>query len=264
MNNVAGSGARWLDVSAERFPGWISSFARRHGDPRAATRWQLGSRRPTGPWHSRRRTARSRNATRRSRNRLRCRPGSPTRTRSPRRSPRTPGRRAPSASSWSASAGTRPGCSPATRRRSPTRRSGPAWCTAAARRAAGRSTASPAAGKSRRTRRLTRRRTRRVAVFGRGPRLDAVVLGGDKRAVAGAARRPEARPVPGPRDGAVPHRPRPEARRPRGHAEAVHRGADKAYRAFIGGPGVVPRTIPSLYPAGTAGSSPRAITAPSA
>ncbi|MGH3211830.1 MAG: acVLRF1 family peptidyl-tRNA hydrolase [Trebonia sp.] len=33
MNNVAGSGARWLDVSAERFPGWISAFAGRHGDP---------------------------------------------------------------------------------------------------------------------------------------------------------------------------------------------------------------------------------------
>lgn len=33
MKNVAGGGAKWLDVSAERFPGWISSFARRHGDP---------------------------------------------------------------------------------------------------------------------------------------------------------------------------------------------------------------------------------------
>ncbi|TVZ04878.1 hypothetical protein EAS64_09555 [Trebonia kvetii] len=30
MKNVAGSGAKWLDVSAERFPGWIASFARRH------------------------------------------------------------------------------------------------------------------------------------------------------------------------------------------------------------------------------------------
>jgi Actinobacteria/chloroflexi VLRF1 release factor len=29
---VAGGSAKWLDVSAERFPGWISSFARRHGD----------------------------------------------------------------------------------------------------------------------------------------------------------------------------------------------------------------------------------------
>jgi hypothetical protein len=29
---IAGGSARWLDVSAERFPGWISSFARRHGD----------------------------------------------------------------------------------------------------------------------------------------------------------------------------------------------------------------------------------------
>ena len=32
VKNVAGSGARWLDVSAERFPGWITSFARRHGE----------------------------------------------------------------------------------------------------------------------------------------------------------------------------------------------------------------------------------------
>jgi Actinobacteria/chloroflexi VLRF1 release factor len=30
---VTRDSARWLDVSAERFPGWISSFARRHGDP---------------------------------------------------------------------------------------------------------------------------------------------------------------------------------------------------------------------------------------
>jgi hypothetical protein len=33
MSNVAGRGARWLDVSAERFPGWISAFAGRHGNP---------------------------------------------------------------------------------------------------------------------------------------------------------------------------------------------------------------------------------------
>jgi hypothetical protein len=32
---VDGGSARWLDVSAERFPGWVSSFARRHGDPGA-------------------------------------------------------------------------------------------------------------------------------------------------------------------------------------------------------------------------------------
>ena len=29
---VTGGSAKWLDVSATRFPGWISSFARRHGD----------------------------------------------------------------------------------------------------------------------------------------------------------------------------------------------------------------------------------------
>jgi hypothetical protein len=32
VKTVAGGSAKWLDVSAERFPGWISSFARRHGD----------------------------------------------------------------------------------------------------------------------------------------------------------------------------------------------------------------------------------------
>ena len=31
MKNVAGSGGKWLDVSAERFPGWIASFSVRHG-----------------------------------------------------------------------------------------------------------------------------------------------------------------------------------------------------------------------------------------
>lgn len=30
MKNVTGGGVRWLDVSAERFPGWISAFDRRH------------------------------------------------------------------------------------------------------------------------------------------------------------------------------------------------------------------------------------------
>ena len=31
MNNVTGSGGKWLEVSAERLPGWIASFAVRHG-----------------------------------------------------------------------------------------------------------------------------------------------------------------------------------------------------------------------------------------
>lgn len=35
-NNGAGSGARWLDVPAERFPRWVSSFAVRHRVPAAA------------------------------------------------------------------------------------------------------------------------------------------------------------------------------------------------------------------------------------
>ena len=36
MKNVAGSGAKWLDVSAARFPGWIASFAVRDGIPAPA------------------------------------------------------------------------------------------------------------------------------------------------------------------------------------------------------------------------------------
>jgi len=31
LKTVAGSGAKWLDVDPARFPGWIASFARRHG-----------------------------------------------------------------------------------------------------------------------------------------------------------------------------------------------------------------------------------------
>jgi hypothetical protein len=33
VKNVAGSGAKWVDVSAARFPGWIAGFAVRHGAP---------------------------------------------------------------------------------------------------------------------------------------------------------------------------------------------------------------------------------------
>jgi Actinobacteria/chloroflexi VLRF1 release factor len=36
VKNVAGTGAKWLDVSAARFPGWIASFAVRHGVPAPA------------------------------------------------------------------------------------------------------------------------------------------------------------------------------------------------------------------------------------
>jgi len=35
-NNVAGGSAKWHDISAERFPGWIASFAVRHGVPASA------------------------------------------------------------------------------------------------------------------------------------------------------------------------------------------------------------------------------------
>lgn len=31
MNNITGGGARWLDVAPARYPGWIASFAARHG-----------------------------------------------------------------------------------------------------------------------------------------------------------------------------------------------------------------------------------------
>ena len=36
MKNVAGSGGKWFDVSAERLPGWIASFCVRHGVSGAA------------------------------------------------------------------------------------------------------------------------------------------------------------------------------------------------------------------------------------
>jgi Actinobacteria/chloroflexi VLRF1 release factor len=36
VKNVAGTGGKWLDVSAERLPGWIASFAVRHAVPGAA------------------------------------------------------------------------------------------------------------------------------------------------------------------------------------------------------------------------------------
>ncbi len=35
MKNVAGSGGKWLDVSPERFPRWIASFTERHSDAAA-------------------------------------------------------------------------------------------------------------------------------------------------------------------------------------------------------------------------------------
>ena len=263
VKNVAGSGAKWLDVSGERFPGWISSFARTARGSRVAG--VTGTDGASGVHGVGRRGRGMPPAVSRNRSRWRARAGPPLvvpETGRDRRGarPRTPGRRAPSASSWSGSAGTRRGYSPATRLRSPTPKPGPAWCTAAARRAAGRSIASPAAGRSRRTRRWTQRRTRRrfgrwksgIAATGaraqaratrsarrtgRGraagkgvaartgararPRLDAVVLGGDKRAVAELRDDPRLAPYLATRDGAVPDRPRPEAGRPRRRAEAV-------------------------------------------
>ena len=252
MNNVAGRGA---DGSTSRLNGSPA------GSPRSpAGTVFLGSTGIQGStgesWatrdHAGRRCRRVHRAGRRGRasairrsaNRLHRRPGSRDPTRSPRRSPRTRGHRAPSASSWSASAVTRPGVfsgyPPAL-----------ADSKVGSRLVHGRSAAG---GWSQH--RFARRREKQanealdaaadvaVAVF--RPRRPTAGRGRPRRGQADgrrAARRPEARPVPGHRDRAVPHRARPEASRPRGHAEAVHRGANKAYRAFIGVAGVGPRTI---------------------
>jgi hypothetical protein len=54
VKNVAGSGGKWLDISAERFPGWLASFSVRHGvsdaSGAAGAGETAGSRQaPTGP-----------------------------------------------------------------------------------------------------------------------------------------------------------------------------------------------------------------------
>jgi VLRF1 release factor-like protein len=54
VKNVAGSGGKWLDISAERFPGWIASFSVRHGVSDASGAAEAGQRAgaaqsPTGP-----------------------------------------------------------------------------------------------------------------------------------------------------------------------------------------------------------------------
>ncbi len=254
MNNVAGRGARWVDVSAERFPGWISSFARRHSDTADhgdtaddGDSWQLEVAAADGAAAF---TAADGAVAE-------CHPpfaesfALPSGATDPdevaaviaahAQVPRAVGVLLVRLGGYAAGVFT--GYPPAL-----------ADAKVGSRLVHGRSAAG---GWSQH--RFARRREKQanealdaavetaVAVFGRGPRLDAVVLGGDKRAVAGAARRPAAGPVPGDRDGAVPHRPRPEARRARGHPEAVHRRADKAYRALTGGTGVVPRTISGLY-----------------
>jgi hypothetical protein len=33
VKNIASSAGRWLDVAPSRFPGWVADFAERHGDP---------------------------------------------------------------------------------------------------------------------------------------------------------------------------------------------------------------------------------------
>ena len=188
MKNVAGSGAKWVDVSGARFPGWIASFAVRHGVPASAG--------PAGaPENSLIVTCDTHYVTFTAPDGAvaECHPPFPEslawpargdgparvlmtpaagrpRPGSPRPSPRTPRCPAPSACCSSGSAGTRPASSPGTRRRSRTPRPAPGWCTAAAPRAAGRSTASPGAGRSRPTRRSTPRRPRRSSSSAAGSR----------------------------------------------------------------------------------------------
>jgi hypothetical protein len=46
VKNVAGSGARWVDVAPGRFPGWVASFAVRHGVPAAGQAAAAGPAEP--------------------------------------------------------------------------------------------------------------------------------------------------------------------------------------------------------------------------
>ena len=47
VNNIAGGGGRWLDVAPARFPGWIASFAQRHGAGAADSSLTVTLTRPT-------------------------------------------------------------------------------------------------------------------------------------------------------------------------------------------------------------------------
>jgi hypothetical protein len=49
VKNVAGSGGKWLDVSPERFTRWVASFAVRHGLPQAETEGGAESERGSEP-----------------------------------------------------------------------------------------------------------------------------------------------------------------------------------------------------------------------
>ena len=253
MKNSASGGARWVDVAPERFPGWVASFARRHG---ADTEAQSLTVAVTGdtviftapdgavaechpPFPPLADNSKKRAAAEAAR------PAEAAevveaarRPRWPRRSPRTRGDRAPLACSSSGSAATPPACSPAIRRPWPTPRPGPAWCTAAARPAAGRSTVSRGGARSRQARRCRRPPARRPTCSGAGaagrPTGRNAGRGRARRGQAGdggIAAGPEAGALPGDRDRQVPHRSRSEAGGPRGHAAAVPRRANKAYGA---------------------------------
>ena len=207
----------------ERLPGWLASFEQRHGGPagRPSRRRAPGLRRPSGP-----RTARWPSAMRRSRRcrRVPAQPGADRR--------RTPCADRRSASCWSGWAATRPACSaPAPRLvaskvgsrlvhgRQCRRRHVPAALRPAPGEAGPRG-----AGRG--------GRARAAAVFGPSAgRLDAVVLGGDRRAIAALRDDPRLRPyfdlavdrfltVPDPRLAVL-----------QGHAAAVPRDPDPADRA---------------------------------
>ena len=111
------------------------------------------------------------------------------------RSRRMPARSARSACCWSGSADTRPGCLPARTPSWPPPRSVRGWCTGAVPRAEPHSTASPGAGRSRPREALGAAADTAAAVFAPyAGRLDAVVLGGDRRAIAALRADPRLRP----------------------------------------------------------------------
>ena len=215
VKNSASGGTRWVDVAPERFPGWVASFARRHGtdgEDQSLTVAVTGDTviftAPDGavaechpPFppladNSKKRAAAEPGEAGDADSAEQAsgaagEAGRPAEVVSrPRRSPRTRGDRAPLGCSSSGSAATPPACSPVIRRPWPTPRTG-------SRLVHGRSAAG---GWSQH--RFARRREKQASealqaaagaaadVFGRrsggrpGENLDAVVLGGDKRAMA--------------------------------------------------------------------------------
>ena len=217
MKNVAGSGGKWLDVSADRLPGWIASFAVRHGASDSQARLGRGPPVAVGDDHvsftaqdgavaqcyppfpppggvtalleevtppSRLDDPDVFDRPARADPPIRADPTIPPS--SPRRWPLTRAARARSACSWSGSAGSRPGCSPATR---PCCGRQSRLAPGARPQRGGRLVAAPLRPPPREAgeRGAGRGRRRRRPHLRPGPatsRLDAVVLGGDRRAVA--------------------------------------------------------------------------------